>query len=225
MLDALAARFGSSLRTERADDAALERAIVGADLVIGAVLLRGGRAPRLITEAMVAAMRPGTVIVDVAIDQGGCAATSHPTTHADPTYRVKGVVHYCVANMPGAVPRTSTLALDNATVPYVLRIADEGPKAAMRADEGLRNGLNVHRGRITEPAVAESLGLPTQSPQSASTEADPARPTFAASTNPQRPLGAAIAGPGRGRVRRRLPPAGPRQSSGIVTTVALPTRE
>ena len=164
VLEKLAARFGPSLRTLYASRGTLERAVAGADLVIGAVLLRGARAPRLITEQMVKEMRPGTVIVDVAIDQGGCAATSHPTTHADPTYKVKGVVHYCVANMPGAVPRTSTLALNNATLPYVVRIADEGPVAAMRADAGLRDGLSVYRGRITEPAVAESLGLPYTEP-------------------------------------------------------------
>ncbi|MCY3805935.1 MAG: alanine dehydrogenase [bacterium] len=164
VLGKLAARFGPSLRTRRSDAGALEIAVVGADLVIGAVLLRGARAPRLITQQMVKEMRPGAVLVDVAIDQGGCAATSHPTTHADPTFTVEGVVHYCVANMPGAVPRTSTLALNNATLPYVLRIADVGPLAAMRADAGLRDGLNVYEGRITEPAVAKSLGLPYTAP-------------------------------------------------------------
>ena len=164
VLEKLAARFGPSLRTLYSSRGTLERSVAGADLVIGAVLLRGARAPRLITEQMVKDMRPGTVIVDVAIDQGGCAATSHPTTHAEPTYKVKGVVHYCVANMPGAVPRTSTLALNNATLPYVLRIADDGPLAAMRADAGLRDGLSVYRGRITEAAVAESLGLPYTEP-------------------------------------------------------------
>ena len=164
VLEKLAARFGPSLRTLYSDSGALERAVVGADLVIGAVLLRGARAPRLITQQMVKEMRPGAVLVDVAIDQGGCAATSHPTTHADPTFTVEGVVHYCVANMPGAVPRTSTLALNNATLPYVLRIAEEGPTAALRTDAGLRDGLTVHRGRITEPAVAKSLGLPYTAP-------------------------------------------------------------
>lgn len=164
VLEKLAARFGPSLRTLYSDSGALGRAVAGADLVIGAVLLRGARAPRLITQQMVKEMRPGSVLVDVAIDQGGCAATSHPTTHADPTFTVEGVVHYCVANMPGAVPRTSTLALNNATLPYVLRIADEGPAAAIRADSGLQDGLTVHRGRITEPAVAESLSLPYTAP-------------------------------------------------------------
>ena len=164
VLEKLASRFGPSLRTLYSDSGALERAVTGADLVIGAVLLRGARAPRLITEQMVKEMRSGSVLVDVAIDQGGCAATSHPTTHAEPTFTVDGVVHYCVANMPGAVPRTSTLALNNATLPYVLRIADEGPAAAIRADSGLQDGLSVHRGRITEPAVAQSLGLPYTAP-------------------------------------------------------------
>ena len=160
VLESLAARFGPSLRTLYSSPGALERAVVGADLVVGAVLVRGARAPRLITRRMVEQMRPGTVIVDVAIDQGGCAATSHPTTHAEPTYKVKGVVHYCVANMPGAVPRTSTLALNNATLPYVLKLADRGPVEALRSDPGLRNGLTVRGGHITEPAVAEALGLP-----------------------------------------------------------------
>ena len=164
VLEQLAARFGPSLTTLYSNSGTLERAVAAADLVIGAVLLRGARAPRLITEQMVKEMRPGAVIVDVAIDQGGCVATSRPTTHADPTYVVDGVVHYCVANMPGAVPRTSTLALNNATLPYVLRIADEGPVVAMRADPGLRDGLNVHQGRISEPAVAEALNLPYTDP-------------------------------------------------------------
>ena len=164
VLETLAARFGPSLTTLYSNPGALERAVAGADLVIGAVLLRGARTPRLITEPMVKEMRPGSVLVDVAIDQGGCSATSHATTHADPTFTSEGVVHYCVANMPGAVPRTATLALNNATLPYVLRLADEGPVAAMRADTGLQDGLSVCRGRVTEPAVAESLGLPYTAP-------------------------------------------------------------
>lgn len=164
VLESLAARFGPSLCTLYSSPGAIERAVVGADLVIGAVLVRGARAPRLITKQMVKQMRPGSVIVDVAIDQGGCAATSHPTTHAAPTYKVTGVVHYCVANMPGAVPRTSTLALNNATLPYVLTLADLGLDEAMRTDSGLRDGLSVRDGRITEPAVAEALGLPYTAP-------------------------------------------------------------
>ena len=159
VLEALSARFGPALRTLYSSPRTLEQAVVGADLVVGAVLLPGARAPRLITAAMVKQMQPGAVIVDVAIDQGGCAETSHPTTHADPTYVVDEVVHYCVANMPGAVPRTSTQALNNATLPYVLKLADLGTVAAIRADRGLQHGLTVRGGQITEPAVADALGL------------------------------------------------------------------
>lgn len=129
-----------------------------ADLVIGAVLVPGASAPKLITRAMLPTMKPGAVIVDIAIDQGGCAETSTPTTHSHPTYVVDGIVHYCVANMPGAVARTSTFALTNATLPCVLQLADRGTIAALRDDPHLRAGLNVHRGRITHPAVATALG-------------------------------------------------------------------
>ena len=160
VLESLAARFGPALRTLYSGPQSLRHAVVSADLVIGAVLLPGARAPRLITADMIEAMRPGTVIVDVAIDQGGCAETSRPTTHAEPTYVVDDIIHYCVANMPGAVPRTSTNALNNATLPYVLKIADLGPEDALRADPGLQNGLSVRQGQITEPAVAQALGLP-----------------------------------------------------------------
>ena len=164
VLEALSARFGSPLRTVLSDPLSLEEAVVSADLVIGAVLLPGARAPRLITARMVERMRTGSVIVDVAIDQGGCAETSRPTTHADPTYIVDGVVHYCVANMPGAVPRTATQALNDATLPYVLRLAALGPVEAIRSDRGLQDGLTVRRGRITEPAVAGALDLPYTEP-------------------------------------------------------------
>ena len=164
VLESLEERWGPAVRTVFATAASTEAAVVDADLVIGAVLLRGARAPKLVTAEMVKAMRTGSVIVDVAIDQGGCVETAHPTTHADPTYIVDGVVHYCVANMPGAVPRTSTKALNNATLPYLLALADEGPEAAMRADAGLRAGLTVHRGSITEPAVAEALDRPYVDP-------------------------------------------------------------
>jgi len=136
----------------------VESNVLSADLVIGGVLLPGAAAPRLVTRAMVRAMKPGSVIVDVAIDQGGCCETSRPTTHADPTYVVDDVVHYCVANMPGAVPRTSTYALNNATLPFALRIADAGWKAALRADPHLKNGLNVCEGRVTCREVAAALG-------------------------------------------------------------------
>ena len=158
VLESLAARFGSALRTLYSGPTALDAAVLGADLVIGAVLVPGDRTPRLVTAEMVKGMRPGSVIVDVAIDQGGCAETSRPTTHAEPTYTVDEVVHYCVANMPGAVPRTSTQALNNATLPHVVRLADLGVEEACEADPGLRAGLTVKAGRITEPTVARALG-------------------------------------------------------------------
>ncbi len=161
VLEALAERYGSAIQTVYSTAAALESHVIASDLVIGAVLIPNAKAPHLITKEMVAAMRPGSVIVDVAIDQGGCAETSHPTTHAEPTYMVDGVVHYCVANMPGAVPRTSTQALNNATLPYVLRLANLGVDAALASDSGLRAGLTVQAGIITEPTVAAALaGLP-----------------------------------------------------------------
>jgi alanine dehydrogenase len=132
-----------------------------ADLLIGAVLVPGARAPKLVTEEMVKAMEPGSVIVDVAVDQGGCVETiDHSTTHSRPTYTKYGVIHYAVANMPGAVPRTSTLALTNATLPYALQIAGHGWRDAVRLDAGLAKGVNVVDGNVTHPAVAESLGLP-----------------------------------------------------------------
>ena len=135
-------------------------AVRDADLVVGAVLIAGAKAPRLVTEAMVRSMRPGSVVVDVAIDQGGCIETSRPTSHTHPTYLVDDVVHYCVTNMPGAVPRTSTLALSNATLPYGLELADFGLAAAARRDPALGRGVNVLDGKITHPAVAEAFGLP-----------------------------------------------------------------
>ncbi len=157
-------RFGATLETVYSTRTAIEDLVATADLVIGAVLVKGSRAPKLVTEDMVRAMRAGSVLVDVAIDQGGCFATSHPTTHAEPTFVVHDVVHYCVANMPGAVPRTSTHALNNATLPFVLALADHGPAEAMRRDQHLRNGLNVARGMVTEPAVAEALGYEYHDP-------------------------------------------------------------
>jgi alanine dehydrogenase len=167
VLEVLEDRYGPALRTVYANRATTEEAVLDADLVVGAVLVRGARAPKLVTSDMVTAMRTGAVIVDVAIDQGGCVETARPTTHHDPTYVVDGVVHYCVANMPGAVPRTSTFALNNATLPYVIRLADEGTLAALRLDQGLRAGLTVHRGSITEPAVADALGRPYVAPEKA----------------------------------------------------------
>jgi len=159
VLGRLARRFGAELETVYSTTAALEHLVTNADLVIGAVLIRGARAPKLVTAEMVTQMRPGSVLVDVAIDQGGCFETSRATTHSDPTYLVDGVVHYCVANMPGAVPKTSTYALNNATLPFILAIADKGIDAALRDDVHLRNGLNVHRGLLTEQHVADAQGL------------------------------------------------------------------
>ncbi len=138
----------------------IEDHVQSCDLVIGAVLTAGARTPTLIPRAMVEGMKPGAALVDVAVDQGGCAETTRPTTHAEPTYRVGDVVHYCVANMPGAVPRTSTFALHNATLPYCLRLADLGWEAALAGDPALARGLNVCRGKVTCEAVAEAHGLP-----------------------------------------------------------------
>lgn len=157
VLESLAARFGPALRTLYSTPTALDAAVLAADLVIGAVLVPGDRTPRLVTAEMVKGMRPGSVIVDVAIDQGGCAETSRPTTHAEPTYTVDEVVHYCVANMPGAVPRTSTQALNNATLPYITHLANLGPEKACQTDPGLQAGLTVKSGKITEPTVAQAL--------------------------------------------------------------------
>jgi len=155
----LSSVFGSALRTEYSTTATIERLVRDADLVVGAVLVAGATAPKLLTRAMIATMKPGAVLVDISIDQGGCFETSRPTTHAEPTFVVDGVIHYCVANMPGAVPRTSTLALTNATLPYVRALADLGWQAALRRDPGLAAGLNVHAGEITHEVVAKALGL------------------------------------------------------------------
>jgi alanine dehydrogenase len=154
------ARFDGRVKTLYATEAAIEAEALNADLVIGAVLVPGAAAPRLITRALLKRMKRGAVLVDVSIDQGGCFETSRPTTHDDPTYEVDGIVHYCVANMPGAVARTSTLALNNATLPFVLALADKGWKHALRDDAHFGNGLNVAAGRVTNRAVAEALGLP-----------------------------------------------------------------
>lgn len=150
--------FAGRVRTRFSTIESVEEEVFAADVVIGAVLVPGASAPKLVTRAMLKSMRPGAVLVDVAIDQGGCFETSRPTTHTDPTYEVDGVVHYCVANMPGAVPVTSSHALNNATLPFGLLLANKGFAAVME-NPHLRNGLNVHRGRITNKAVAESLGL------------------------------------------------------------------
>ncbi|MDE0803813.1 MAG: alanine dehydrogenase [Acidimicrobiales bacterium] len=162
----LGARFGASLETMYSTTTAIEHLVARADLVVGAVLVKGDRAPKLVTEDMVRSMRPGSVLVDVAIDQGGCFETSEPTTHADPTYVLHDVVHYCVTNMPGAVPRTSTHALNNATLPFVLALADLGVKEAVANDPHLRNGCNVVAGHVTESAVAEALGYEHHDPVS-----------------------------------------------------------
>jgi len=153
-------QFGPRATTLFATTDAIEHAVVAADLVIGAVLVPGAAAPKLVTRAMVRQMRPGSVLVDIAIDQGGCFETSRPTTHSVPTYVDEGVVHYCVTNMPGAVARTSTFALTNATLPFVLALADKGWQRALREDPYLREGLNIHDGKITHPAVATAFGLP-----------------------------------------------------------------
>jgi alanine dehydrogenase len=136
---------------------AVARAVLGADLVIGAVLVPGGRAPMVMTEDMVKAMKPGAVIVDVAVDQGGCVATTRETTHDDPVYELHGVIHYAVGNIPGAVPNTSTYALTNATLPYLVALAGQGLRAALDADPALAAGLNTLDGHVTHPAVAEAL--------------------------------------------------------------------
>jgi alanine dehydrogenase len=150
--------FQGRVRTRFSTGEAIEQEVFAADVVIGAVLVPGASAPKLVTRNMLKSMQRGTVIVDVAIDQGGCFETSHATTHADPTYEVDGIIHYCVANMPGAVPLTSSQALNNATLPFGLALAKHG-FAAVTLDPHLRAGLNVHRGRITNKAVADSLGL------------------------------------------------------------------
>ena len=149
--------FGGAVATRFASQTAVETAVLESDLVIGAVLVPGKTAPKLVTQSMVANMKPGAVLVDIAIDQGGCFETSRPTTHEAPTFEVDGVVHYCVANMPGAVPRTSTLALNNATAPYVLALADKGVRVALSDDPHLMAGLNVDRGELRHPGVAASL--------------------------------------------------------------------
>jgi alanine dehydrogenase len=156
----LSQRFGARVRALAAGPATIEALCASADVVIGAALVAGAAAPKLISAQTVATMKPGAVIVDVSIDQGGCAETSRPTTHAQPTYLVDGVVHYCVANMPGAVPRTSTFALANATRPFILALAGKGIARALADDPHLRNGLNVFDGKVTCRAVADALGLP-----------------------------------------------------------------
>ena len=151
--------FGGRVKTVMSDRHNIERLISGADLVIGGVLVAGAKAPKLITREMLSLMQEGSVIVDVAVDQGGCAETTHATYHDDPTYVVDGVVHYCVANMPGAVARTSTFALTNATLPYAVKLANLGYRKAMKQDQALMKGLNVHLGKLVCQPVAEAQGM------------------------------------------------------------------
>jgi alanine dehydrogenase len=160
-------QFGRPLNTVFSTRDAVERHCREADLVIGGVLIPGASAPKLVTRDIVRQMKPGAVIVDVAIDQGGCVETSRPTTHDDPTFVVDDVIHYCVANMPGGVPKTSTYALNNATLPFVLELAGKGLDRALADNPHLRAGLNVHKGRITHPAVAQSLGYSFVAPEQA----------------------------------------------------------
>ena len=154
------AQFNGAVKTMYSTNASLAEAVKHADLVIGAVLIPGAAAPKLVSREQLKTMRPGAVLVDIAIDQGGCFETSHATTHADPIYEIDGILHYCVANMPGAVPRTSTYALNNATLPFVLNIANKGAKAALKADPHLAEGLTVADGKIAHEAVAHDLDLP-----------------------------------------------------------------
>ncbi len=157
-MEELVARFGTAIKTIYSTQGAVEDECASADLVIGGVLIPGAAAPKLVTRAMLKDWKPGSVLVDVAIDQGGCAETSKATTHADPTYVVDGVIHYCVANMPGGVARTSTYALNNVTLPFALAIANKGWKKALTDDAHLLNGLNVANGKVTYKAVADDLG-------------------------------------------------------------------
>jgi alanine dehydrogenase len=150
--------FGGRCSTVFSTTLAIEEMLPRADLVVGAVLVPGARAPNVVRREQLAIMKPGAVLVDVAIDQGGCFETSKPTTHHDPTFEVEGIIHYCVANMPGAVPITSTNALTNATLPYAVALADNGVADAIRRDPGLRLGVNVVGGKVTHPAVAEGVG-------------------------------------------------------------------
>ncbi|MDI7260155.1 MAG: alanine dehydrogenase [Thermodesulfobacteriota bacterium] len=151
--------FAGRIKVLMSDADTIERSVLETDLIIGGVLIPGARAPKLITRDMISKMKKGAVIVDVAVDQGGCVETCHPTTHENPTYLVDGVVHYCVANMPGAVPRTSTFALTNATLPYALKIANLGYREAMKRDPALKKGLNVFQGNLVCTPVAEAMGV------------------------------------------------------------------
>jgi alanine dehydrogenase len=151
--------YGGRLATLASHQAWIDREVEEADFVIGAVLNRGGRTPRLVSRSVVARMKPGSVVIDVAVDQGGCFETTRPTSHSDPVYLVDGVLHYAVANMPGIVPRTSTLALTNATLPFIVRLASAGVQRAVRSDPSLAQGVNVINGKVTCKGVAEAHGM------------------------------------------------------------------
>ena len=166
-LYALDLQFGPTLNTIFSTVDNIESHVMGADLVIGAVLVPGAAAPMLVSREMIRGMQPGSVLVDIAIDQGGCFETSRPTTHTDPTYVEEGAVHYCVTNMPGAVARTSTIALNNATLPFAMALADKGHRRALAEDPHLKQGLNVAGGKVTYKAVAEAHGLPYVAPEEA----------------------------------------------------------
>ena len=163
-LEELDREFNGRLETVYSTSAAIAEAIKDADVVVGAVLVAGAAAPKLITKPMLKTMPPGSVLVDISIDQGGCFETSHPTTHSDPVFTVDGIIHYCVANMPGAVARTSAFALNNATLPFTLALANKGYKKALQDDPHLANGLNVYEGVIAHEAVAKDLGKPFKRP-------------------------------------------------------------
>jgi alanine dehydrogenase len=163
-LEELDREFNGRLETVYSTRAAVEEAVKEADVVVGAVLVAGAAAPKLITKPMLKTMRPGSVLVDISIDQGGCFETSHATTHSDPVFTVDGVIHYCVANMPGAVARTSAFALNNATLPFALALANKGYKQALQDDPHLANGLNVFEGAIAHAAVARDLGKACKRP-------------------------------------------------------------
>ena len=165
-LKALDEQFGPQLKTLYATSESIEQAAKSADIIVGAVLLPGAKAPKLISRAMLKEIKNGAVLVDVSIDQGGCFESSRPTTHDEPTYEEQGVIHYCVANMPGAVARTSTFALTNATLPFVQALANKGVEKALREDPHLLAGLNVYQGKVTYQAVAEAHGYDYVSPES-----------------------------------------------------------
>jgi alanine dehydrogenase len=159
--------FGGTFKTAYSSAATTAKLVADADMVIGAVLIPGAAAPKLVSRAQLATMKPGAALVDVAIDQGGCFETSRATTHADPIYEVDGIMHYCVANMPGAVARTSTQALGNATLPFMMALANKGWRVACAEDDHLLNGLNVHKGNVTYDAVGTALSLPVMAAREA----------------------------------------------------------